>query len=55
MPRDDGVPLHAGLARYRHRLIQSIDVWENYLSLWAGIATPGLFTRFRAVPGAKNH
>jgi putative isomerase len=39
-PRDDGLPLHAGLGQDWHCLIQRIGVWSNFLPLWAGIATP---------------
>jgi putative isomerase len=44
-PRDDGLPLHAGLAMDWSCLIQRVGVWSNFLALWSGIATPAQAAR----------
>jgi putative isomerase len=39
VPRDDGLPLHAGLPMDWTCLIQRFGVWSNFLALWSGVAT----------------
>lgn len=39
LPIDSNVSLHSGCPRHWNTLIQRIDVWSNFLPMWAGIAT----------------
>lgn len=40
LPNEGVHDLHNGLPRDYDTLIQRIDVWSNFLPLWAGVATP---------------
>jgi len=40
LPIDPNSRLHKGCPRHWSTLIQRVDVWSNFMPLWAGIATP---------------
>lgn len=40
LPIDPTIHLHSGCPRHWSTLIQRIDVWSGFMTMWAGIATP---------------